>query len=346
MEAPTNKRRRKDDEDEPSTSDEEKDQEETQHSSPALIIAEIERSKIIETDARLKKMGITYDQHQLRYLNSTKTLYVQIPEDKVEAITEHVRRHLGWGSVSTGDFPSTADDQENDQDTHLFLGLRLPEGHKKGVEKNDVILAAKKKGITLATTDFDLEFYNSRNYRIRMADEKLANDLRHQANFILHGVDVSITSWKKNRYQEYFSVTIANIGNHVNRTELVRLASAYAGEPAMSATHLKDDYGLLRPVSIIGFLTPQGQAKALELNGKKKRMGRHKEPLKVTRTLTNDERDKLDKEREERKTSNAGRAQHKRSAAERRRIQAAQREEEYRKAREHVEEDDTPIFHD
>jgi hypothetical protein len=212
-------------------------------------------------------MGITYDLHQLRYLSSTKAIYIQIPEGKLEAVTDHVRRHLGWGTISTGTFPSANDDEEGDQGANLFLGLRMPEGHKRGVEKNDVIAAAKKKGIILDTKDFDLEFFNARNYKIRLANEELANDLRHQANFVLHGVDVYVTSWRRNRFQEYFSVTIANIGGHVNRAELVRLVSSYAGEPAMSASHLKDDFGLLRPVSIIGFATPQGQAKALELNG-------------------------------------------------------------------------------
>lgn len=287
-----------------------------------------------------------YDLHQLRYLSSNKTLYIQIAQDKLEAVTDHVRRHLGWGTISTGTFPSATDEDDEDQGANLYLGLRLPEGHKRGVEKNDVILAARKKGINLNTDDFDLEFYNARNYKLRLANEELANDLRHQANFVLHGVDVYVTSWRRNRFQEYFSVTIANIGGHVNRTELVRLVSSYAGEPAMSATHLKNDFGLLRPVSIIGFATPQGQAKALELDGKKRRMGRHKEPLKVTRTLTNEEKEKLDKEREERKSSNAGRTQRKSNAAERRRMQAAQREEEYRKAREHVDEDDTPTLSD
>jgi len=212
-------------------------------------------------------MGVSYDIHQLRYLNSNKTLYVQIPAEKIDAVVEHVRKHLGWGEISTGTFPSNDDEQDDDQTSLLLLGLRMPEGHKRGVEKNDVINAARRKGIELATADFDLEFFNARNYKIRVADEKLANDLRHQANFVIHGVDVFITSWRKNRYQEYYAVTVANIGPNINRTELVRLVSAYAGEPAMSATHLKDDFGMVRPVSIIGFLTPQGQAKALNLNG-------------------------------------------------------------------------------
>jgi len=73
-------------------------------------------------------------------------------------------------------------------------------------------------------------------------------------------------------------------------------------------------------------------------------MGRHKEPLKVMRTLTNEEKEKLDKEREEQMSSNTGQTQCKSNEVECCRMQAAQHKEEYHKAREHINKDDTPVL--
>lgn len=82
-----------------------------------LIIGDLGKDKVKETNTKLKRMGVNYDLHQISYCNASRKLYVEIDPVKIKEVVNHVQTHLGWGDISSG--PS----MQNNPDTRRKQGV-------------------------------------------------------------------------------------------------------------------------------------------------------------------------------------------------------------------------------